>query len=108
MKDFGVVALVSVTIAAGAPAIQSRQAPVLTTSKSTEVFADCFARSQDQRAAAWAYVPRAHGGTFSNLGAATSAAPYFLLISDRGTRREIELQNAAPNGAQQRGVMQCL
>lgn|SRR4051794_34386321 len=108
MKDFGMVALISVVIAAAAPATDTQRPPLLTTAKSTEAFADCFARSQDRQTAAWAYVPRAHGGTFSNLGAASTAAPYFLLISDRGTRREIELQHAAPNGAQERGVMQCI
>lgn len=108
MKDFGIVAVVSAIISAGAPASSVHQRPLLTTAKSTETFAHCFARSQDRQAVAWAYVPRAHGGTFSNLGAASAAAPYFLLISDRGTRREIELQNAASNGAQERGVMQCI
>lgn len=108
MKDFGIVALLSVVITASAPAADAPQLTVLTTAKSTQAFADCFARSQDRQSIAWAFVPKAHGGTFSNLGAASPAAPYFLLINDRGTRREIQLQNAAPSGAQERGVNQCI
>ena len=108
MKDFGIVALLSVIISAAAPHADPAKTGTLTTAKSTQAFADCFARSQDREAIAWAFVPKAHGGTFSNLGAASPAAVYFLLISDRGERREIQLQNAAPGGAQERGVMQCV
>ena len=109
MKDFGIVTLLSVVITAVAPrSDMPTPAPALTTAKSTQAFADCFARSQDQQEIAWAYVPKPHGGTFSNLGAASVARPYFLLISDRGARREIQLQNAAPGGAQERGVRQCI
>lgn len=106
MKDFGIVALLSVVVNAAAP--QPDAPPVLTTAKSAQVFAECFARSQDRQSVAWAFVPKARGGTFSNLGASSVAAPYFLVISDRGARREIQLQNAAPDGAQERGVQQCI
>ena len=106
MKDFGIVVLLSVIVSAAAP--RADAPPVLTTAKSTQDFADCFIRSQDRQSAAWAFVPQAHGGTFSNLGASSPAAPYFLLIRDRGQRREIDLQNAAPGGAQEKGVQQCL
>jgi hypothetical protein len=108
MKDFGIVALLSVVIAAAAPASDAPKPAAMTTQRSTEAFAECFAESQDREAAAWAYVPRKNGGTFSNLGAASVARPYFLLISDRGARREIQLQNAAPRGPQERGIMQCI
>lgn len=108
MKDFGIVVLLSVIVNAAAPRPDVPVLPVLTTAKSTQAFANCFARSQDRQSAAWAFVPKKHGGTFSNLGASSPAAPYFLVISDRGERREIQLQNAAPDGAQEKGVQQCL
>ena len=108
MKDFGIIVLLSVIVNAAAPRADAPVLPILTTTKSTQAFADCFARSQDRQSAAWAFVPKQHGGTFSNLGASSPAAPYFLLISDRGTRRELQLQNAAPGGAQENGVQQCL
>lgn len=108
MKDFGLVVLLSVIVNAAAPRADAPALPVLTTAKSTQTFADCFARSQDRQSAVWAFVPKAHGGTFSNLGASSPAAPYFLLISDRGARREIQLQNAARGGAQEKGVQQCI
>ena len=106
MKDFGIIALLSVIISAAAPRTDPPALPVLKTEKSTQAFAHCFARSQDQHSAAWAFVPREHGGTFSNLGAVSVAAPYFLLIRDRGTHREIELQNAG--GVQEKGVEECI
>lgn len=108
MKDFGVVTLFSVIISAAAPRSDPQPRPVQSTAKSTEAFAHCFAKSQDRRSASWAFVPRARGGTFSNLGATSVAAPYFLLIRDRGTHREVELQNAAPGGVQQKGVEECI
>lgn len=108
MKDFGIVALLSVIVNAAAPRLDAPPAPVLTTAKSAQAFTDCFARSQDRQSAAWAFVPKKHGGTFSNLGASSAAAPYFLVISDRGERREIRIENVAPSGAQERGMLQCL
>jgi hypothetical protein len=105
MKNFAIVALLGVLVHAAADA---RMPALLTTAKSTQAFADCFARNQDRQSAAWAFVPKAHGGTFSNLGAASVAAPYFLRISDRGERREIQLQNARPGGAEEKGVQQCI
>lgn len=106
MKDFGIITLLSVIISAAAPRAGPPTLPVLKTEKSTTDFAHCFARSQDQHSAAWAFVPRAHGGTFSNLGAPSVAAPYFLLIKDRGAHREIELQNAG--AVQEKGVEECI
>ena len=108
MKDFGIIALLSVAISAAAPQEDLPRLKVLSTAKSTQDFANCFARSQDRRSASWAFVPKSHGGTFSNLGAASVAAPYFLLISDRGTYREIQLQDATPGGIQERGIEECI
>jgi hypothetical protein len=106
MKDFGIVTLLSVAITAAAPALPA--AAPLVTAKSAEQFAGCFARSQDARSAAWAFVPKRTGGTFSNLGAPGVRHPYFLVIDDRGEHREVRLENAAAGTAAARGASQCI
>jgi hypothetical protein len=109
MKDLGLFTLISVAAIAAAPAPEGSHPTSFATARSAQAFEDCFARSQDRRATAWAFVPsESGGGTFSNLGAANVTKPYFLEISDRGSRREIQLQNASWNGPQARGVEQCI
>jgi hypothetical protein len=68
----------------------------------------CFAKEQDRRSAPWWFVPKSGGGTFSNLGATPGGKAYFLVISDRGQRREITIDNAAPDSAPLEGMIQCL
>jgi hypothetical protein len=109
MKDLGIVTLISVAAIAAAPASQANHATAFATSKSTQAFAECFARSQERNSRPWWFVPKeSGGGTFSNLGAASVKKPYFVLISDRGSTREIQLQNASWNGPEARGVVQCI
>lgn len=108
MRDFGIVTLLSVIATAAAPTAPASKAATFVTSKSTEQFAGCFSRTQDKRSAAWWYVPNDHGGAFSNLGAASVRQPYFVKISDRGSHRQIELQDAARSGAEAQGVSQCI
>jgi hypothetical protein len=71
------------------------------TTKATSQFVACFADMQVQSAQPWSFVPKENGGgTISNLGAAGVQNPYFLKVSDRGSRREIRLEAAsAPTGA---------
>ena len=109
MKDLGIVTLISVAAIAAAPASQESHATAFATSKSTQAFADCFARSQERNSTPWWFVPKeSGGGTFSNLGAPSVRKPYFVVISDRGSKREIQLQNASWDGPQARGVEQCI
>ena len=108
MKEIGLVTLLSVAVTAAAPSAQSNPRSSYATAKSAARFADCFARSQDRRGIPWWFVPKERGGTFSDLGAKSVARPYFLVISDRGTRRDIQLQQGAPGGAQSEAVQQCL
>lgn len=89
MKEIGIVTLLSVAVTAAAPGPQAYRPAIYVTPKSTQDFASCFARSQDKRHAAWWFVPREHGGMLSNLGEKSGAATYFVVIKDRGTRREI-------------------
>lgn len=119
MKDLGIVTLISVAAIAAAPASDANRpthaannvqasTSAFATSKSTEAFAGCFAETQDRLSRPWWFVPKDNGGSFSNLGAKTVSKPYFLVINDRGSRREIQLQNADHKGPEARGVEQCI
>lgn len=108
MKSIGIVTLISVLAVAAAPSTAPVRAQVFATTKSTAQFADCFTKFQDAQKSPWWFVPKEHGGTFSNAGAANVGKPYLLLISDRGGRREIQMQNAARNGPEAQAVSQCV
>ena len=108
MKAFGIVTLISVIAVAAAPTPPAAHGLSFDTMKSTEEFADCFSKIQDRNAIPWWFVPKDHGGTFSNAGAASVGKPYLLLISDRGGRRLIQLQNASSAGPEVRAVNQCI
>jgi hypothetical protein len=108
MRDIGLVTLLSVAATAAAPVLAAVTSAPLMTAKSAEQFAGCFARTQDARLAAWAFVPKRNGGTFSNLGAAGVRKPYFVFISDRGEHREVRLENAAAGTTAAKGVSQCI
>src|ERR671921_89749 len=107
MRSLGIMTMLSVTATAAAPSMPTRDAAHISTMQSVQAFADCFATSQDQRSAAWSFVPRESGGTFSNYGAAGVANPYFVVISDRGSRREIRFGNVAAASPAAEGVSQC-
>ena len=109
MKDFGIFTLISAAAMAAAPAPKSSGPTNFATAKSTEQFAACFERTQDRLSRPWWFVAKDNGGgTFSNLGARSVSKPYFLVISDRGSRREIQLQNANLDGPEARGAAQCI
>jgi hypothetical protein len=80
------------------------------TAKGTERFAICFATSQDRSAQPWWFVPKAHGGTFSNLGARDVAEPYFVDIADKGATREVRvtLASASADRSVLRAVDSCI
>jgi hypothetical protein len=102
MREIGLITLLSVAVTAAAPGPQGYRPAVYVTPKSTGDFESCFARSQDRRHAAWWFVPRDHGGTFSNLASKSGAATYFLVIDDRGNRRELALdQQSAAKGVRE-------
>lgn len=108
MLKVGMVTLISVAAIAAAPAPRPLAAAPLQTLKSAPEVADCLARSQDQRQAAWWFVPSSHGGLFSNLGAATDPKAYFVIIKDRGQRREIALRDANVGDPIVKAVSQCI
>lgn len=108
MKEVGIVTLLSVAVTAAAPGPQAYRPAVYVTPKSTQDFATCFTRSQEKRGAPWAFVPRAHGATISNLGAKNDAAVYFVRVHDLGGRREIALDQLGPNAAARKSLNECL
>ena len=107
MRSLGLMTMLSVAATAAAPNAPRHQPAGLTTAKSVQAFADCFASSQDQRSAPWSFMPKESGGTFSNYGAVGVAKPYFVVISERGTRREIRLDNVTAASPAAQGVSQC-
>ena len=78
--------------AALAPAPQRVQ-PLFraTTDKSLDAFGACFTRVEEQRAQAWAFMPKERGGTFTNSGANGSGAPYWLQVDTAFRRAKIRL-----------------
>ena len=105
MKDIGIVTLLSVIVSAAAPSSlalsEYKPAKSLVTAKSTDQFASCFASTQDEGGLPWAYIRKDDGGTFSNLGPRSLSSAYFVVVSDRGARREVRLEG---NGAREIGV----
>lgn len=96
LRQTVVTALTALTVSTAAlaaplPAAQLSRA----TTKGTEPFAQCFAATQERSAKPWWFVPKEHGGTFSNLGASGVAEPYFVDIADKGTTREVRVTLAS-------------
>jgi hypothetical protein len=108
MKAISIVTLLSVAATAAAPGQHAYHPAVYLTSKSVEDFASCFTRSEDRRGRAWWFVPRDHGGTFSNLGAKDAPANYFLAIDDRGAHRQISLDQRSPDAAPSEALSECV
>jgi hypothetical protein len=113
MKDIGIITLLSVIISAAAPSSPGtphhNSAKALTTAKSTDEFASCFTSLQDQGGLPWSYIRKADGGTFSNLGSRTVATAYFVVVSDRGSNREVRLEgNGSSEIAVNQAVNQCV
>ena len=108
MKEIGIVTLLSVAVTAAAPGPDNYRPSVYVTPKTVQDFASCFARAEDSRGAPWWFVPHEDGsGTLSNLGA-KNAASYFIVVKDRGSRREIAIDQHSADAAPRRAVNQCL
>lgn len=108
MREIGIVTLLSVAVTAAAPGPQAYRPSVYVTPKSTQDFASCFARAEDRSGAAWWFAPRDHGGTLSNLGSKSGAATYFLVINDRGTKREIALDPRSTDAGPRKALNECI
>jgi hypothetical protein len=108
MREIGIVTLLSVAVTAAAPGPNAYRPSVYVTPKSTQDFASCFARIEDRRGAPWWFVPRDHGGTISNLGSKSGASTYFLVINDKGTKREIALDPRSTDAAPRKALNECI
>jgi hypothetical protein len=93
MKQLGIL----IALAASTPAIAASASgvPPIATDKSVAEFGGCFVAAQDGAGLAWSYVPKPHGGTFSNVGAKGETGLYFLAVADLGPARELRLEPAS-------------
>ena len=95
MKQLGILIALAASSTAIAAPTPGHLSPI-TTSKSVSQFGGCFVAAQERAGLAWSYVPKPHGGTFSNVGNTGATGLYFLAVSDRGSARELRLEPAAP------------
>lgn len=107
MRDFGIVALLSVIATAAAPTAPASSIQTYATSKSTQQFADCYRTHEWEGSRLW-YAADRRRTALSNLGTTVVRQPYFIEIRDRGTLREILLRGAALGGPEAQGVSRCL
>jgi hypothetical protein len=91
-----------------AGAAQIADAAPRVTSKPVDQFVSCFVAGQQRASVPWWFVPKEHGGTISNLGAANGRPAYFLAVLDRGPRREVRLTMASTNTQVDRAVAQAV
>jgi hypothetical protein len=75
---------VSILLIALTASHPEQEAPILraSTPKSLNDFGQCFVRGQEQQSRAWAFIPTATGGTFTNAGAEGVTAPYWVRVSE--------------------------
>ena len=83
MKEIGIVTLLSVVAVAAAPSARGEHSTIFITRKAGTAFGACFA-------------------------AARLGKPSDLVVTDRGSRREIQLKGAALDGPEAQAVKQCL
>jgi hypothetical protein len=77
-------------LAASAPQTDAPQFST-TTARSVAAFGACFANAQEKAGKAWAFMPSASGGTFTNSGAVRSTGAYWLEVHAGTTRGEVRL-----------------
>ncbi|MEP6983038.1 MAG: hypothetical protein ABI853_05265 [Sphingomicrobium sp.] len=82
-------------------ASQSAAIPLLD-AKSVRPVADfgaCFTRAEERSGRAWAFMPRAHGGTFTDSGARGAPASYWLQVRGAGAATHVRLFGAGSAAA---------
>ena len=57
-------------------------------------FSTCFTQLEDRSGSAWAYLPSAHGGTFTDSGAHGAPASYWLQVRGIGAATHLRLFTA--------------
>jgi len=97
MKEVGIVTLLSVAITAAAPAPQAYRPSVYVTPKTTQDFATCFTRSQDEHGfSTWAVVEKESGTVVGDVGfgiyAPTGEPELGYTLADRTGRYQEALE----------------
>ena len=104
----GVSILLAVAIA---PSAADRTSlTTTTTAKTLSDFGSCFARVEERDGQAWAFMPTAHGGTFTNSGAGGIAASYSLHLREAGLLNKVRLYAAGSpteDGALVKAIDEC-
>jgi hypothetical protein len=62
--------------------------------KTPAEFSACFTRGEDHNGRAWAFMPSAHGGTFTDSGAHGVPASYWLQVRSAGAATHLRLFTA--------------
>lgn len=82
-------------LAAGASGLPTAVVEMHSTRPSAQ-FSSCFAATQVRSGRAWAYLPAARGGTFTDSGAYGASASYWLMVRSAGASTRLRLSDAAP------------
>lgn len=60
-------------------------------SKSLDEYGGCFSRAAERANRAWAYLPNEQGGTFTDSGARSGSASYWLQLRGQGSQTHLRL-----------------
>jgi hypothetical protein len=85
----GVLILVASAPTASMPLLDASSA------KRPQEFAVCFSREVERSNGVWAYLPNDRGGTFTDSGAQSLAASYWLQVRDAGNATRLRLYASA-------------
>jgi hypothetical protein len=87
---------VSILLAAAMASNAASETPLTAaaTARSLHDFGSCFIQLQARNGHAWAFMPSAHGGTFTNAGAEGAAPPYWLQVRQAGDLNNLRLYAA--------------
>jgi hypothetical protein len=72
--------------------------------KSPAEFSACFTRGEDYSGRAWAFMPSAHGGTFTDSGARGGPASYWLQVRAAGGATHLRLFTAGGSQPASRAI----
>jgi hypothetical protein len=81
----GVLILLAAAPSASMPLLDA------TTSRPIDEFGACFAERAEKAGRAWAYLPSARGGTFTDSGAEGAAASYWLQVRPKADSTRLRL-----------------
>jgi hypothetical protein len=62
-------------------------------------FGACFTQTEERSGRAWAFMPSEQGGTFTDSGAKSAPASYWLQVRGAGAATQVRLFGASSAGA---------